>query len=319
MKYIIALFISLFYISCSTSSSDRIETELPQESGKPLGTWVLNSNNLNDNSSKSQFFANCSSRGIKHIDQSIDMELLDDGSYRVIDESGLVDFIVEVFQEGMSFNILINDANAFNGVNHQDSLKKLEAIIDFNNELTSLIGIGVLGVKYRVDLENSTGWAESHHQATYDYLYYLFQVKEKIKRENANLLLSVDASAGWDSASYAISFNTKDKKFIYHIIDIVDYVTLFSFARDESSIYSAISNELRYVRDKQKTNCIVPSLAVSPQLNESNTFYGIDDNGESFWNTLNGFQDVVEDDMRVPLIMIENYHHFDQIPAVVPN
>jgi hypothetical protein len=319
MKYIIALFISLFYISCSTSSSDYIETNLPQESGKPLGTWVLNSNNLDDNSSKSQFFANCSSRGIKHIDQSIDMQLLDNGSYEIIDKSSLVDFIIEVYKEGMTFNVLINDPDAFNKTNYEDSFRKLETIIDFNTELTSLIGIGVLGVKYRVDLASSTGWAKSHHQATYDYLYYLFQAKEKIKRENATLLLSVDASAGWDSSSYAISFNTKDKKFIYHIIDIVDYVTLFSFGRDEASIYSAISDELRYVRDKQKTNCIVPSLAVSPQLNESDTFYGIDDNGASFWETLNGFQDVVEDDMRVPLIMIENYHHFDQIPAVRPN
>jgi len=319
MKYIIALFISLFYISCSTSSNTIIETEVPQESGKPLGTWILNSQNIDDNSSKSQFFANCSSRGIRHIDQTIDIKLLENGSYEIENESNLTNFIIEVYKEGMTFNILVNDADAFNGDKHLDSLKKLESIIDFNNRLISSIGVGVLGVKYRVDLTSSTGWEENKHQATYDYLYYLIRAKDKIKREGANLLLSVDASAGWDSSSYSISFNTKEKKFIYHIIDIVDYVTLFSFGKDEESIYSAISDELRYVRDEQKRECIVPSLAVSPQQNITDTFYDVDDNGVSFWNTLNGFQEVIKDDIRVPMIMIENYHHFDQIPPVKPN
>lgn len=319
MKYIIALFISLFFISCSTSSNSPIMVETSTDFGKPLGTWVLNSQNIDENSSKSQFFANCSSRGIKHIDQLIDIKLLENGSYSIVNESNLTNFIIEVYKEGMTLNILINEANAFNEANHKDSFSKLETIIDFNKRLISSIGVGVLGVKYRVDFTNSKGWAESHHQATYNYLYYIFQAKEKIKRENSKLLLSVDASSGWDSSSYAISFNTKDKKLINHIIDIVDYVTLFSFARDESSIYSAISEELRYVRDEQKIDCIVPSLSVSPQLDKGDTFYGVDDDGASFWHTLNTLQEVVKDDIRIPLIMIENYHHFDQIPPVIPN
>jgi len=320
VRYIVSILIVFFLASCGSSDSSRLDTTDEVVNGKTLGTWILSTSSFDDvNTSQNVVFANLANRGIKHIDQLISFELLMDNSYRVANEDKLMDFIEVARNEGIRVNLLINDRELFNGVNYEDSMKKVETIIDFNNNLALAKGVKILGIKFRVDLERSAGWAQSSGDAVYNYLYFLYQAKAKIAREGASLLISVDVDDAWDSGSYAVSFNHKDKNFTYHIIDIVDYITVLSFSREVGGVMALIEDELQYLREEQLTYRIVPSLAISPIENSSDTFYGVNDGGTLFWATLNALQKELESDIRVPMIMIENFGYFDQIPPVPAN
>ncbi|MEA2028392.1 MAG: hypothetical protein U9N49_05405, partial [Campylobacterota bacterium] len=253
--------------------------------------------------------------GVTHIDQLVSFEILSDNSYRIANEDRLVEFVTMAIDEGIRVNLLINDKDFMYKANYEESMSKIETLMDFNENLVESKAVKLLGIKLRVDLERSTGWVINQHDAVYDYLYFLFQVDKLLEREESKLLLSVDVHDAWDSGDYAISFNTKDKNFTYHIIDIVDYITVLSFSRSAGAVMEKIDGELEYLRDEQLANRIVPSLAVSPLSNPGDSFYGLADTTH-FWITLNELQELVADDIRVPMIMIESFEYFDQIPPV---
>ncbi|MBN2825660.1 MAG: hypothetical protein JXQ76_10065 [Campylobacterales bacterium] len=323
MRYIASLFIVYFFLACGSSDSPRLTVdETATTNDKTLGTWILSTSGF-DNTNATQgsanyILGNLANRNIKHIDQLVSFELLGDNSYRIAYEEGLMEFITKAVSEGIRVNLLINDKELFNKDNYEDSMKKVETIIDFNNRLVSTNGTRILGIKFRVDLERSTGWIQSHSEAIYNSLYFLFQAKAKIAREGAGMLVSVDVDDSWESGSYSISFNYKDKTFTQHILDTVDYITVLSFGREVGEVMSKIEEELLYCRDEQLTNRIVPALAVSPIVNLSDSFYGLQDS-TLFWSTLYALQREVEGDLRIPMIMIENFEYFDQIPPIPAN
>ncbi|MBN2824416.1 MAG: hypothetical protein JXQ76_03750 [Campylobacterales bacterium] len=325
IRYITSLFIVYFFLACGSSDSPYLTTgDDAATKDKTLGTWILSTSgfdNINTNSTQNStnyILANLANRNIKHIDQLVSFVLLEDDSYQIANEDGLMEFIAMAIDEGIRVNLLINDKELFNKDNYEDSMKKVETIIDFNNNLISTKGKNILGIKFRVDLERSNGWAKSHSEAIYNYLYFLYQARAKIKREGSSMLVSVDVDDAWESGSYSISFNHKDKTFTQHILDTVDYITVLSFSRDVGGVMSKIEDELQYCKDEQLTNRIVPALAVSPIVNLSDSFYGLQDT-TLFWSTLNALQREVEDDLRVPMIMIENFEYFDHIPPVPAN
>jgi hypothetical protein len=322
VRYLASIFIALVLVSCGGSDSPSLESSDETTSGKTVGTWILSTATYADGNSSttstSYVFANLANRGIKHIDQLVSFELLDDYSYQIADEDALMEFIAKAIDEGIRVNLLINDREFANGENYEESMKKIETIIDFNQNLAENKYVTLLGIKLRVDLERSNGWVQSNHDALYNYLYFLYQAKAKIAREGSSMLLSVDVDDAWDSGSYSISFNHKDKNFTHHIIDIVDYITVLSFSREAGGVMSKISGELQYLKDEQLTNRVVPALAVSPIINTNNTFYGLEDTS-LFWTTLSQLQTMVADDKRIPMIMIENFEYLDQIPPVPAN
>jgi len=321
-RYIASLFIVFFFAACGGSDSPYLTTADEQVKGKTLGTWILTTSSFENSnatqSSPSYIFANLANRNIKHIDQLISFERLTDNSYQIANEEGLMDFIVQASKEGVRANLLINDAEFFTKSNYDESMKKVETIMDFNNLLRSNYATKLLGIKFRVDIERSKGWAISRSDTLYNGLYFLYQAKSKIDREGSKLLLSIDVDDAWESGSYSLSYNHNDKTFTEHLLDTVDYITVLSFSRDVGGVMSKIEDELQYCKDEQLTNRIVPALAVSPILNASDSFYGLSDT-TLFWNTLNGLQKELENDLRVPMIMIESFEYFDQIPPVPAN
>lgn len=323
VRYIASIFLVFVLLSCGGSDSPSLSTtEDGVVNGKTLGTWILTTQTYDDTNgtvyTSNYTFANLANRNIKHIDQLISFEQLADKSYRIANEEGLMSFIQTAVNEGVRVNLLINDADFCNEANYEASMSKIESIIDFNTNLYSNTSTALLGIKLRVNLERSTGWALNAANATYNYLNFLFQAKATIAREGSNMLLSVDVDDAWDSGSYSISFNRKDKNLTYHIIDIVDYITVLSFSQDVGGVMALIDDEMMYLRDEQLTNRLVPALAVSPIQNRADTFYGLSDT-TLFWSMLNSLQLELQDDLRVPMIMIENFEYFDQIPPVPAN
>lgn len=318
-RYIASLFIVYFLVACGGSDSPYLTTAQEQVRGKTLGTWILTTSSFENSnatqSSPSYIFANLANRNIKHIDQLISFEHLTDNSYQIANEEELMDFIAQASKEGIRANLLINDTEFFTQSNYEESMKKVETIMDFNNLLISIHATKLIGIKFRVDMERSQGWATNRHDTLYNTLYFLYQAKTKIEREGSTLFLSVDVDDAWESGSYSLSYNHNDKTFTEHLLDTVTYITVLSFSRDVGGVMSKIEDELQYCKDEQLTNRIVPALAVSPILNAGDSFYGLRDS-TLFWNTLNQLQKEVEDDLRVPMIMIESFEYFDQIPPV---
>jgi hypothetical protein len=318
IKYFISFLLGLFFLaSCGSSDPIKLSDKALEGTKRPLGVWIKNTKTFDSNLSTNQIFGALSSRGIKHIDQLITMSQNEDKSYSIINESLLLDFISKAYNEGIRVNLFLEGNNLFNKDNHKDTLSKLETIIDFNKKLMLIKGYSILGVKYRVDLEKSTDWAKSHYNATYNYLYYLLKAKTLLEREDVNFKISVDANSAWSSSNYIISFNGKEKSLSSHIIDIVDYITILSFSRDGDVIYSMISNELQYIKDKQLTYRLAPSMAISPLADATNSFYNLD--STIFWNELDKLQERIAEDKRVAMIMIEDFDYLEQIPPVPAN
>jgi len=317
----LASFVLLFFLaSCGGSNSSALDATGQSVEGKPLGTWILTTSSFDDpdNVTSEYILGNLASRGIKYIDQLVTFELLSDNSYQIANEDYLIDFIEKANAEGIHVNLLINDQELFNISNYEDTMKKVETILDLNSNLYSIYSINLLGIKFRVDLERSQSWIAGHHDATYNYLYFLYQINLLLEREGSSLLISADVDHAWDSGEYAISFNNKDKNLVYHIIDIVDYVTVLSFSRSAGGVMEKIEDELQYLKDEQLANRVVPVLAVSPIDNLYESFYGIEDS-TYFWDTLDELQYLVADEIGVPIIMIEHFEYFDQIPPVPAN
>jgi len=317
IRIILSFVIAFLLVSCGETNSPRLGlSDEDTSTQKTVGTWILSTSSYDDVTVDPNYIlGNLANRGITHIDQLVSFELLADNSYRIANEDRLVEFVTMAIDEGIRVNLLINDNDFMYRGNYEESMSKIETLMDFNNNLVATKAIKLLGIKLRVDLERSTGWALNQHDAVYNYLYFLFQVDKLLEREKSNLLLSVDVDDVWDSGDYAISFNTKDKNFTYHIIDIVDYITVLSFSRSAGAVMEKIDGELEYLRDEQLANRIVPSLAVSPLSNANDSFYGVADTTH-FWITLNELQELVADDIRVPMIMIDSFDYFDQIPPV---
>ncbi len=318
IKYFLSFLLGVFFLaSCGSSDPIKLSDEALVGTTRPLGVWIKSTKTFDSNLSTNQTFGALSSRGIKHIDQLITMQQNSDKSYSIINESLLADFISSAYSEGIRVNLFLEGNDLFNGDNHKDTLSKLETIIDFNNNLAVTTGLSILGVKYRVDLEHSTGWANSHQNATYNYLYYLLKAKALLEREGSTFKISVDTNSAWSSSNYTISFNKKDKALSSHIIDIVDYITILSFSRDGDDIYSIISNELQYIKDEQLTYRLAPSMAISPLVDATTSFYGMD--STIFWRELDKLQGWIAEDKRVAMIMIEDFDYLDQIPSIPAN
>ena len=318
IKYFVSFLLGIFFLaSCGSSDPIKLSDKALEGTKRPLGVWIKSTKTFDGNFSTTQTFATLARIEIKHIDQLITMEQNQDKSYSIVNEALLSDFIYKAYTEGMSVNLFLEGTNLFNKDNHKDTLSKLEAIVDFNKNLILTKGVSILGIKYRVDLERSTAWANSHQDATYNYLYYLVKAKALLDRESPTLKISVDTNSAWSSSNYTISFNGKDKSLSSHIIDIADYITILSFSRDGNDIYSIISNELQYIKDEQLTYRLVPSMAISPLEDTTTSFYGLD--STVFWSELNKLQDWIAEDKRVAMIMIEDFEYLDQIPPVPAN
>jgi len=318
IKYLVSFLLGVFFlVSCGSSDPIKLSDEALAGTTRPLGVWIKSTKTFDGNFSTTQTFATLTRIEIKHIDQLIIMEQNQDKSYRIVNEALLSDFIYTAYSEGISVNLFLDGSNLFNKDNHKDTLSKLETIIDFNKNLVTTKGVSILGIKYRVDLERSTDWANSHQDATYNYLYYLLKAKALLDRESPTLKLSVDTNSAWSSSNYTISFNGKDKVLSSHIIDIANYITILSFSRDGNDIYSIISNELQYIKDEQLTYRLVPSMAISPLEDTTTSFHGVD--STIFWRELDKLQDWIAEDKRVAMIMIEDFDYLDQIPPVPAN
>ncbi|SHO81702.1 hypothetical protein MNB_SV-15-1248 [hydrothermal vent metagenome] len=316
IKHFLSFLLVIFFIaSCGSSNPIKLTDKTLEGTKRPLGVWIKSTRTFDSNLSTNQTFGTLSSRGIKHIDQLIRMQQNEDKSFSIINESLLADFIYTAYSEGVTVNLFLEGNNLFNENNHKDTLSKLESIIDFNRNLYISKGITIFGIKYRVDLEQSTDWANNKESAIYNYLYYLKKAKTLLERENSTIKISVDTNSAWASSNYIISFDREEKSFSSHIIDIVDYITILSFSRSGDVTYSMISDELQYVRDEQFTYRVVPAMAVSPLLNSTTSFYGVD--STIFWRELDKLQEWVSQDKRVGmLIMIEDFDYLDQIPPI---
>ena len=102
-----------------------------------------------------------------------------------------------------------------------------------------------------------------------------------------NLLVGVDLDWTYDNSDMSFDYNGVSKRLSYHTMDIVDFITIMDYTKEEGLAISQISGEMEYANDNNKD--VMVAFETDEVIDHSErTFYGED------VNSLNNLIDTVK-------------------------
>jgi hypothetical protein len=218
-----------------------------------LGMWVWGP--LATAQSRKELLAFCAEEKISHIDQHIGIERVGD-ERSVKNTAALRALVVAAARQDLTVNALRGDPRMFFADHHANTLRDVQAIIDFDRQLPA--GVHLAGVKFDVEPYGTNEWragGAQREKVMVDYITFLQKARALLQEQAPHLELAVDVPFWWDNQELTVTFAGEEKLLIQHVQDQTDYVGLMSYRPTAQQVLSCGRQELEYAATIGKSMC----------------------------------------------------------------
>ncbi len=298
-------FLFSLLISCQQSPAQAPDQNAPMtQSAKSFdpyqlsniqGMWVWRASWIDTDQAQDQLLDFCQKYGFNRILMQIHPDN-DAKTYTIRLPEELARLIREATKRGIAVEALDGAKDMALAENHEESLNKLDVLIDFNQSLPE--GERFVAIHYDIEpyiLQQWKAAGESRLVVMQDLLDYYTKARKKLDERGSKMMLAADIPMWYDAKTdpkdnCVLEFNGQTKNLHQHIQDICDYVGIMSYrtsALGPNSVSQHIESELAYAEKiNKKVCCALETIELkdTPQI----TFY--DSKPDALWKEVNLLQ-----------------------------
>jgi len=281
-----------------------VPVSLPAKPTDGLGMWVWSNSAFSTQNSRHRLVKFCLDHSIIHLDVHVKMSSKDK-TPTLKDADAFKKLVLLAGQQQITTAALRGDPRMFFAEKHPQTLRELQAIIDFSSTLP---GHALFqGIKYDVEPYLTKEWRgkkTTRETVMRDYLVFLRKARLVLKDRATRLWLAVDTPFWWDNDEFILEFEMTRKRFSEHVQDLTDFIAIMSYRRSPQGVLACIDGERRYAQRIQKV--IFPSLETIRLKRDSNLSFW-DFPPQEFWKVVPQLLEAAKRDPAIGGLMLHCY------------
>jgi len=281
-----------------------VPVSLPAKPTDGLGMWVWSHSPFSTQDSRRKLVKFCNDHDIIHLDVHVKMS--SNGKNPTLkDANAFKELILLAGKHQITTAVLRGDPRMFFAEKHQETLRELQAIIDFSTSLPD--GALFKGIKYDVEPYLTKEWKEkgtTRETVMRDYLVFLRKARLVLQDRAPLLWLAVDTPFWWDNDEFILEFEGSRKRFSEHVQDLTDFIAIMSYRRSPQGVLACVDGERRYAKRIKKA--IFPSLeTIKLKKDPHLSFWDVPP--EEFWKVVPQLLEAAKADPAIGGVMLHCY------------
>ena len=217
--------------------------------GTDIGMWVWQRQYVVDSWECILMLDFCRLHGIKKIFTQVHFDKTEQGEYVLADREAWNSLLSKANALNVRVEALDGAGNMAFAINHEDTIARLKAVLDFN--LSQTASARFSGFHYDIEPYTTSRWiAGEHKEIAVELLELLTKLRRVISEADPHLSFSNDIPFWYDSdEKFLIEFNGSKKYLNEHIQDTSDFIGIMSYRTEmtgENSTSEICSGELAY-------------------------------------------------------------------------
>ena len=226
-------------------------------------------------------------------------------------------FLAHAWEAGIAVEALDGEPAMALAENHPYTIRRLEAILEFNRTLP--VDGRFTGLHLDIEPYTLKQWdSPDRQQIMYQYLELHEDIRSRLRRQSPPMHLAVSIPFWYDlksgpEDSCELEFRGKTKNFHQHIQDLTDYVAIMSYrnwAEGDNSITSHSRNEIKYAGQIGRFACAGLETIRLPETPEV-SFYGM--RPTEFWAEAGKVRQTLAEDPGYGGLFVHDYDGFRRL------